>query len=57
MNTNPVTLARAVVRQHGHLDRDALSHSEKERLDLAKIGNTGNVTWAEENVAWVITAR
>ena len=34
--TDPITLAREVVRQHGHLDRDALSRREKERLDLAR---------------------
>lgn len=36
MTTDPTTLAREVVRQHGHLDRDALSRSERERLDLAR---------------------
>lgn len=36
MTTDPTTLAREVVRQHGHLDRDALSRREKERLDLAR---------------------
>ena len=34
---DPVTVAREVVRQHGHLDRDALSRREKERLDLAHV--------------------
>lgn len=29
------SLAREVVRKHGHLDRDALSRLERERLDLA----------------------
>ena len=40
--TRPMTdhdltaIAREVVRQHGHLDCDALSRREKERLDLAR---------------------
>ena len=33
---DPLTIAREVARQHGHLDRDALSRREKERLDLAR---------------------
>lgn len=34
--TDPCALAREVIRQHGDLDRDALSRREKERLDLAR---------------------
>ena len=36
MTTDPITIAHEVVRQHGHLDLDALSRREKEHLDLAR---------------------
>lgn len=33
---DPLTIAREVIRQHGDLDRDALSLRERERLTLAR---------------------